>query len=147
MTKSTSEVSSTDRRRWVVRQKSKYGNTVFHIVDQEASTDGVILMTVAKRTWADGIVRELTRDPKVVPGVRVRFVGDAVGLGASERDELHRVTEERYSEGEMGVLAFPHPNQAANGCVGWWYVEVDSKIGEPRKLYVGVWSGGFEVLP
>ncbi len=36
---------------------------------------------------------------------------------------------------------------AANGCVGWWYVEVDSKIGEPRKLYVGVWPGGFEVLP
>lgn len=143
--KASREKSSTDKRRWVVRQKSYYGNVSFQIIDQESSSDEP-LMTVQKRSWADGIVRELSRDPGIQPGVKVRFADDANGLGASERDELHRVTEERYGAGEVGVLAFPHPNQAANGCVGWWYVEVDSKIGEPRKLYVGVWPGGFEVL-
>lgn len=148
MTKSTHKNSSTDKRRWVVRQKSKYGSTRFYIVDQEAPSSGPPLMALTLRSWADGVVRELARDPKFAPGAKVKFTEEAgFGLGASEPDELHRVTEDRYGAGDVGVLAHPHPNQAADGCVGWWYVEVDSKLGEPRKLYVGVWREGLEVLP
>ena len=75
-------------------------------------------------------------------GQRVRFVAD--NLGASERDELHRVVADRYGRGDESVVDFKHPNKKA--CPDWWYVAVDSKSGEPRKLYVGVTARMVEVL-
>jgi hypothetical protein len=128
-----------------MKQKTTYGNTVFNIIDQEAGSSKP-LMTLTKRTWAMGVLAELTRDPKIAPGVRVRFAADVHNFAGSERDELHRITADKYGAGEEGVLAFPHPNQTPDGCAGWWYIEVDSKSGEPRKLYVGVWPGGFEII-
>lgn len=145
--KASREKSSTDKRRWVVRQKSNYGSTYFRIIDQESGDDKP-LMTLTQRAWAEGVVRELNKDPKVQPGVRVRLT-EAAGFGSfggSEPDDLYHVTEDRYGAGDVGVLKQPHPNQAPRGCVGWWYIEVAAKSGEPRKLWVGVWPGGFEVL-
>lgn len=82
--------------------------------------------------------------PDTTPGPRVRFAKGTHDLGSSEPTDLTRVTEDRYGEGETGVIAFEHPNQKA--CPGWVFVEVDSKIGPPRKLYVGVGPRMFDVL-
>lgn len=73
-------------------------------------------------------------------GMRVRFTAN--NLGASERDALHRVTADRYDAGDVGIVAFPHPNRQA--CRGWWYVAVDSKVGPARTLYVAVAPGMVE---
>ena len=69
-------------------------------------------------------------------GTRVRFTRD--GLGASERNDLGHMTDDVYGVGDTGIVACPHPN--ARSCPGWFYVAVDSKLGEARTLYVGVSS-------
>lgn len=69
------------------------------------------------------------------PLPRVRFTLGS--LGSSEAYDLRHITPERYHVGEEGTLAFKHPDKGL-AADGWVFVEVDSKIGEPRKLYVGV---------
>lgn len=69
-------------------------------------------------------------------GTRVRFTRN--GYRASEPSDLCHITEERYGADDFGVIVEAHPNQRADGCRDWVFVEVDSKIGKPRKLWVGV---------
>ncbi len=76
-------------------------------------------------------------------GTRVRFITDS--LGASERDELSRCVTDTWGKGEEGIAAFPHPAKKLAD-EGWIYVEVDSKSGEARKLYVGVSPRMFELV-
>lgn len=66
-------------------------------------------------------------------GPRVRFA--MPNLGASAPQTLFCATGDLYGPEDEGVVAFAHPNSKM--CPDWYYVEVDSKIGEPRKLYVG----------
>lgn len=66
-------------------------------------------------------------------GTKVRFTVD--GLGASERDNLGRVTSEVYGIGDTGTVHYAHPNPQ---CKGWFYVEVESRRERGHKLYVGV---------
>jgi hypothetical protein len=66
-------------------------------------------------------------------GIKVRFLID--DLGASEPDNLTRVTDDVYGKGDTGILAFEHPNTKLTG---WVYIEVDSKSEPFRKLYVPV---------
>ena len=140
--------------RFYFKQRNVYGNDYFEVYDRgqkiTAKDPTVIKLNLPapphSRKAARLFVAELNRDPKVVPGARVRLAGGVANFGASEPDELHRVTADRYSAGDEGVLAFPHPNQEPDGCAGWWYVAVDSKTGPARKLYVGVWPGGFVLL-
>jgi hypothetical protein len=80
----------------------------------------------------------------VPAGPRVRFTFDS--LGASERDDLTHVTADRYGKGDIGVLVFEHPNRRLADD-GWVYIEVDSKTGPARKLYVGVAQGMIEAVP
>ena len=79
---------------------------------------------------------------QVADGPRVRFLAN--NLGASEADNLTRLVHDTYGIGDSGIVAFEHPNQKA--CAGWVYVEVDSKMGTPRKLYVGVAPDMYEVV-
>jgi hypothetical protein len=87
-------------------------------------------------------------------GIRVRFNRD--NMGASEQDDLTRyVSGNNYGPADVGVAAFPHPNQrgnkytrnSGNNCAGWWYYEVESKTEPGRKLYVGAARSMVEVLP
>ena len=135
--------------RFYFKHRNVYGNDYFDIYDRRNHPVQTKLNLPApphSRKAARLFVAELNRDPKAVPGARVRLAGGVANLGASEPDELHRVTADHYSAGDEGVLAFPHPNQEPDGCAGWWYVAVDSKTGPARKLYVGVWPGGFVLL-
>lgn len=77
-------------------------------------------------------------------GTRVRFT--VKNLGASERDDLGHVTEDFYGPADTGVVGFPHANQRADGCRDWVFVEVDSKSGPARKLYVGVHPSMIEAV-
>ncbi len=81
--------------------------------------------------------------PKYPNGTRVRFVKS--DLGASERDDLSHVVEEKFGVGDEGVIAFPHPNKTI-AVVGWCYVEVQSKTIPGRLLYVGVRANMIEPI-
>jgi len=75
-------------------------------------------------------------------GTAVRFTVN--GLGASERDNLNAVTGDTYGVDEVGTVAFRHPNVAA--LPHWFYVQVWSKSGKPRDLFVGVDLNMCEVI-
>lgn len=85
-----------------------------------------------------GEIMQAIESKTLEKGQKVRFT--VPSLGASERDDLGHVVSDTYGPSDMGVLAFLHPNQkpSPQGCKGWWFVEVDSKTGPARKLYVGV---------
>jgi hypothetical protein len=66
----------------------------------------------------------------------VRFLAD--DLGASEAEDLtHLCSGNNYGPEDTGTLAFVHPNPRL-AAEGWVYVEVASKEGPARKLYVSV---------
>ena len=67
-------------------------------------------------------------------GSVVRFTIGSLGL--SRRDDLGHCVHETAERGDVGVVAFMHPNQKA--CRGWFYVEVDSRLEPSVKLYAGV---------
>lgn len=86
--------------------------------------------------YADTLANRPTEGP------RVRLTRN--DLGASNPENLSRLEPDTYGIGDEGVLAFEHPNQ--DRCCGWVYIEVDSKIGAPRKLYVAVGPRMYEVI-
>lgn len=67
-------------------------------------------------------------------GSKVRFTRN--GLGLSRRDDLSRVVAETVNAGDVGTVAFRHPNKRM--CPDWVYVEVESKAEPGTKLYAGV---------
>lgn len=73
-------------------------------------------------------------------GPRVRFLVD--NLAASEPENMMRCTGDEYGIGDSGIVAFEHLNPKVRK--GWVYVEVDSKSGPARKLYVGVGPDMYE---
>lgn len=70
--------------------------------------------------------------PEYLPGARLRLV--QAGLEAVTADDLHRVASGVRTVGEIGVLAFEHPDEATRP--GWFFVEVTNDAG--RRLYVPV---------
>jgi hypothetical protein len=73
--------------------------------------------------------------PPTTLGPKVRFTVN--GLGASEANNLGKyVRGNDYGTNDVGIVAFEHPNVRACAC--WVYIEVDSKTGPARSLYVAV---------
>jgi hypothetical protein len=88
-----------------------------------------------KATKADRSAATTSTGTVIAQGTRVRFTRN--GLGVSRRDDLsHVVASEVANIGDVGTVAFRHPN--VTKCADWVYVEVDSKTEPGLKLYVGV---------
>lgn len=73
---------------------------------------------------------------------RVRIIGK--DLGASRLAELWKITDELYGAGDIGRVAFQHPN--ARLAAEWFYVEVDSKEVPGEKRYVGCTKALVEIV-
>ncbi len=71
---------------------------------------------------------------KLRAGLTIRFVID--NLGAEREGWPGRVVDEIFGRGDVGTVAYKHPNRKA--CKDWWYVEVRSRRDPEQKLYVGI---------
>lgn len=87
---------------------------------------------------------------KLKVGTKVRFLRN--NLGASERDDLSHFVEEKFSIGDVGIVAFPHPNAENKKhpmrkvLKEIAYVEVESREQPGHKLYVPEHEDHLEVV-
>jgi len=86
-------------------------------------------------------------------GTKVRFTRGPLGA-SDDKDNVCHIVSEMFGPGDVGVVAFPHPNRnnkyhdksMRDSLAKTWYVEVESKVNPGQKLYVGEHEAHLQVV-